>query len=169
MEVPRLVLGENACSEECPQQPRESARMTSGESSQLIAALWSDGEQIRDPQHSNGMNGLWNVAHRDHLQELAGGRESAPAAATPPSGCLRHGRPSPHVVHLMPRSAVQYRPSPSSLGDASPQPRLTYIVVARRPSWPCGNGGPLSRFYSIRATPAVGSYFAATIAVTSTS
>src|SRR5262245_47572191 len=97
MEVPRLVLGENACSDECPQHPRESARMTSGGSSQLIAALWSDGEQIRDPQHSNGMNGLWNVAHRDHLQELAGGRESAPAVATPPSGCLRHGRPSPHL------------------------------------------------------------------------
>src|SRR4029453_2578782 len=45
MEVPRLVLGENACSDECPQHPRESARMTSGGSSQLIAALWSDGEQ----------------------------------------------------------------------------------------------------------------------------
>jgi hypothetical protein len=48
--------------------------MTSGDLSQLIAALWSVGEQIRDSQYGNDMKGLRNMAHRNHLEKLASGR-----------------------------------------------------------------------------------------------
>jgi hypothetical protein len=48
--------------------------MTSGGLSQLIAALWAVGEQVRDPQYGNDVKGLWNVAHRNHLEKLASGR-----------------------------------------------------------------------------------------------
>src|SRR5262245_57947364 len=48
--VTRLVLGKDACSDESPQDPIESARMTARGSSQLVAALRSVGEQVRDPQ-----------------------------------------------------------------------------------------------------------------------
>jgi len=48
--------------------------MTSSGLRQLIAALRSVGEQIRDPQYGNDMKGLRNVAHRNHLEKLGSGR-----------------------------------------------------------------------------------------------
>ena len=56
--------------------------MTSGDLSQLIASLWSVGKQIRDPQYGNDVKGLRNVAHRNHLEKLASGRQSARGTVT---------------------------------------------------------------------------------------
>jgi hypothetical protein len=64
--------------------------MTSGDPGQLIAALWSVGEQIRDPQYRNDMQGLRNVAHRNHLEKGAGGPLSVRGTVTSPSDCHRH-------------------------------------------------------------------------------
>ena len=51
--------------------------MTSGELSQLIAALWSVGEQVCDSKDGNDVKGLRNVPHRNQLEKLAGGRSSS--------------------------------------------------------------------------------------------
>src|SRR5262249_36990424 len=55
-----VVLGEDARSDNSPQDPIESTLMTSGDLSQFIAALWSVGEQIRDPQYGNHVKRLRN-------------------------------------------------------------------------------------------------------------
>jgi hypothetical protein len=79
--------------------------MTSGDLSQLITPLWSVGEQIRDPQYGNDMKGLRNVAHRNHLENLAGRRLSVEGTVTSLSDCSRH---SP-LFHRVPFTS---RPQP---------------------------------------------------------
>jgi hypothetical protein len=64
--------------------------VTSGDLSQLIAALWSVGEQIRDPQYGNDVKGLRDVAHRNHLKKLGSGRLSAQGTVTSLSDCRGH-------------------------------------------------------------------------------
>jgi hypothetical protein len=75
--------------------------MASSDSGRLIAALWSAGEQIRDPQYGNDMKGLGNVAHRAHLEKLANGRLSAPGSVASLSDCRRH-HPRFHRVLFAP-------------------------------------------------------------------
>jgi hypothetical protein len=68
METTRLVLGEDASSDEDPQDSIQSARMTSTGLSQLIATLGTVCEQIRDSEHGNDVKCLRYVAHRHHLK-----------------------------------------------------------------------------------------------------
>lgn len=73
MGKPEVVLGEEARSDKSPQDSIESAPVTSGRLSQFIGALWPVGEQIREHKYGHHMNGLRNVSHRYHLEQLAAG------------------------------------------------------------------------------------------------
>ncbi len=50
-------------------------------------------ERIRDRQYGNDVKGLRNVAHRNHLEKLTSGRQSAERAVSSLHDCRRHHRP----------------------------------------------------------------------------